>query len=267
MKYVLLQGEPYGELDRIPAAEQVRRVRHHQQKLDELMRARIIGGRAGLIHASAGLAPFHGGTPATMTVQNRAGTCLHMDGPFPETKEVLGGFNIIEFGSRAEAIDFAKTEHIHDGHFTELRPIRELWWVSQVLGAAAAPVFMLASIEDEQAVLRLPESGRKQIVRRHQAVGSEYAAARGMRDGASGLWVSVRLSPSAEATTIRWIGGGHQITDGSCADTKAVIGGFDLVACSSIDEAAGWAEKLAARPGDAIEIRAVDGGCWWIYHE
>jgi hypothetical protein len=77
----------------------------------------------------------------------------------------------------------------------------------------------------------------------------------------------VRLGPSAEATTIRWIGGGRQVTDGPFAETTEVIGGFDLIACRSIDEAVGWAEKLAARAGDVIEIRPVDGGCWWIYHE
>jgi hypothetical protein len=27
-----------------------------------------------------------------------------------------------------------------------------------------------------------------------------------------------------------------------------------------------WANKLAVRDGDAIEVRPVDG-CWWVYHE
>ncbi|MGC1400004.1 YciI family protein, partial [Candidatus Binatus sp.] len=66
--------------------------------------------------------------------------------------------------------------------------------------------------------------------------------------------------------TIRWKDGGRVVTDGPFAETKEVAGGFNMVACASIDEAITWANKLAARDGDAIEVRPVEG-CWWIYHE
>jgi hypothetical protein len=56
------------------------------------------------------------------------------------------------------------------------------------------------------------------------------------------------------------------MTDGPFAETKEVAGGFNLVACASIDEAITWANKLALRDGDAIEVRPVEG-CWWVYHE
>ena len=56
------------------------------------------------------------------------------------------------------------------------------------------------------------------------------------------------------------------MTDGPFAETKEVAGGFNLVACASVDEAITWANKLASRDGDAIEVRPVEG-CWWIYHE
>jgi hypothetical protein len=45
-----------------------------------------------------------------------------------------------------------------------------------------------------------------------------------------------------------------------------VAGGFNLVACASIDAAITWANKLTQRDGDAIEVRPVEG-CWWICHE
>jgi len=121
-------------------------------------------------------------------------------------------------------------------------------------------------VEDERAVLSLPESERKQIMRQHQAVGAEYVTSRGMLDQNPGLWVGARLAVSSEAKTIRWTNDVRQVTDGPFAETKEVVGGFNLIACASIDEAITWANKLAARDGDAIEIRPVDG-CWWIYHE
>ncbi len=172
MKYMIMGASARVEHDRISAEEQNRRVRHHQQKLDELLRARVIGGRSGLIFASVGLGPFHDGDGTTVTVKNRSGKHLHVDGPFPETKEVIGGFDIIDFASVEEAIEYAKGVH-HETSVGEVRPIREFWWISQFHGASAGKQFMLTSVEDEHAVMGLPESEREQIMRQHQAVGAE----------------------------------------------------------------------------------------------
>jgi hypothetical protein len=262
MKYMIIGAEPRGEWERIDSDEQNRRVRHHQQKLDELLRARVRGGKGGLIFVSVGL----GRDRETVTVKNSGGKHLRIDGPFPETKEVVGGFNVIDFESLEEAIEFAKDEHLHQSHVGELRPIREFWWISQARGQAASKIFMLTSVEDERAALSLPESERTQIMRQHQGVGAEYVASRAMLDQEPGLWVGARLQVSAQAKTIRWSNGGRHVTDGPFAETKEVTGGFNLVACPSIDEAITWANKLAPRDGDAIEVRPVEG-CWWVYHE
>lgn len=262
MKYMVTGAELRGESDRLDADEISRRVRHHQQKLDELLRARLRGGRAGLISVSVGL----GRDRETVTVKNRGGKHLRIDGPFPETRELVGGFDIIDFDSYPEAIEFAKYENAHQSLVIELRPIREFWWISQTFGQAASKIFMLSSVEDERATLSLPDNERKQIMRQHQGVGADYVQARAMLDQEPGLWVGARLQVSAEAKTIRWADGGRRVTDGPFAETREVTGGFNLVACASTDEAIGWAEKLASRDGDAIEVRPVEG-CWWIYHE
>lgn len=262
MKYMITGSEPRGESDRLDADEINRRVRHHQQKLDELLGARVRVGKGGLIFVSVGL----GRDRETITVKNRSGKHLRIDGPFPETRELVGGFDIIDFDSYQEAIAFAKYEHAHQSLVSELRPIREFWWISQTFGQAAVKMFMLSSVENERAALNLPESERNQIMKHHQGVGAEYVAGRAMRDQEPGLWVGARLQVSAQAKTIRWANGGRHVTDGPFAETREVTGGFNLVACPSIDEAITWANKLAARDGDAIEVRPVDG-CWWIYHE
>jgi hypothetical protein len=262
MKYMITGSEPRGESDRLDAQELNRRVRHHQQKLDELLRARVRSGKTGLIFVAVGLGPER----ETITVKNRGGKHLRIDGPFPETRELVGGFDVIDFDSYEEAIEFAKGENIHPSHVAELRPIREFWWISQTFGQAAAKLFMLKSVEDERAVLSLPESERTQIMRHHQGVGAGYVASRGMLDQEPGLWVGGRLEVSSKAKTIRWTDGGRRVTDGPFAETREVSGGFNMIASPSIGEALTWAEKLAARDGDAIEVRPVHG-CWWIYHE
>jgi len=260
MKYMITGSEPRGESDRIDTEELNRRIRHHQQKLDELLRARVRGGKTGLMFVSVGLGR------ETITVKNRSGKHLRIDGPFPETRELIGGFDVIDFDSYDDAIEFAKYEHAHQSLVSELRPIREFWWISQNHGQAAANVFMLKSVEDERAALSLPESDRAQIMRHHQGVGAEYVASRGMLDQEPGLWVGARLELSSKAKTIRWNNGSRRVTDGPFAETREVSGGFNMIACPSIGEALNWAEKLAARDGDAIEVRPVNG-CWWIYHE
>jgi hypothetical protein len=262
MKYMLTGGELRGESESIDAEEINRRVRFHQQKLDELLRARLRSGRAGLINVSVGLGPSR----ETVTVKNRGGSHLRVDGPFPETKELVGGFDIIDFDSLEEAIEYAKYPGAHESLVMEVRPIREFWWISQTSGQAASKVFMLTSVEDERAALSLPEIERTKLIRQHQGVGAEYVASRAMLDQEPGLWVGARLEVSKQAKTIRWKNGGRIMTDGPFAETKEVAGGFNLVACASIDEAITWANKLALRDGDAIEVRPVEG-CWWVYHE
>src|ERR1700722_6294944 len=126
MKYLITGAELRGESDSLDADEINRRVRYHQQKLEELRRARVRSGKPGLISVSVGL----GRDRETVTVKNRGGKHLRIDGPFPET------------------IEFAKYEDAHRSLVIELRPIREFWWISQTFGQAASKIFMLGSVED-----------------------------------------------------------------------------------------------------------------------
>jgi len=61
-------------------------------------------GKAGVLLALDGLTP-----PATMSarVTFKDGKSTVTDGPFPETKEVIGGFWIIQVKSREEALEWA----------------------------------------------------------------------------------------------------------------------------------------------------------------
>jgi hypothetical protein len=61
-------------------------------------------GKAGVLLALDGLTP-----PATMSarVTFKGGKSKVTDGPFPETKEVIGGFWIIKVNSRQEALEWA----------------------------------------------------------------------------------------------------------------------------------------------------------------
>jgi hypothetical protein len=58
--------------------------------------------RAGILLATGGLAP------ASTRIRSAGGKVAVTDGPFTETKELTGGFALIEVKSKEEAIEWAK---------------------------------------------------------------------------------------------------------------------------------------------------------------
>jgi hypothetical protein len=74
--------------------------------------------KAGVLLALDGLTP-----PSTMSarVTFRAGKSKVTDGPFPETKEVVGGYWIIQVKSREEALEWALRIPGEDNAMVEVR--------------------------------------------------------------------------------------------------------------------------------------------------
>jgi hypothetical protein len=60
--------------------------------------------RQGVLVSTAGLRPSAEGA----RIRLRGGELSAVDGPFTESKEVIGGFAILEAGSRAEALELVK---------------------------------------------------------------------------------------------------------------------------------------------------------------
>lgn len=59
------------------------------------------------------------------TVRVRDGEVLVADGPFAETKEQMGGFDILECASLGEAIEIASLHPAATGGSIEIRPLWE----------------------------------------------------------------------------------------------------------------------------------------------
>jgi hypothetical protein len=78
--------------------------------------------------------------PATAkTVRIRAGKLSVVDGPFAETKEMLGGFNLIEAADMDEAVRIASGFPWTATGAVEIRPIRDMAAVRRRVGAANQP--------------------------------------------------------------------------------------------------------------------------------
>jgi hypothetical protein len=73
-----------------------------QQMMDDVAKLTEETKRSGVLLATGGLGPVH------TKVRNSGGKLAVTDGPFTETKELTGGFALIEVKSREEAIEWAK---------------------------------------------------------------------------------------------------------------------------------------------------------------
>jgi hypothetical protein len=77
---------------------------------------------------------------------------------------------------------------------------------------------------------------------------------------ARGIWVTGdHLAPPRRARSVRMRDGKPMITDGPFAETKEVVGGFDIIECASIDEAVEVAAGHPAAQTGTIEVRPLWG--------
>lgn len=75
----------------------------------------------------------HGSTARTVRVRN--GKTSIVDGPFAETKEILGGYNLIEADSLDEAVKIAQEFPWIGTGSIEVRPVRDFDEVRRRVGA------------------------------------------------------------------------------------------------------------------------------------
>ncbi len=98
------------EAGRLPTAEEVGEMTKFNQEMID----------AGVMLGGEGLQPTSKG--ARITFSNGKPTVT--DGPFTETKEIVGGYWMIEVNSKEEAIEWAKRVPLMDEHsFLELRQV------------------------------------------------------------------------------------------------------------------------------------------------
>ena len=77
---------------------------------------------AGVLRAGDGLKPTSKGARVKY---GRQGAVTVLDGPFAESKEVLGGYWLIEVASLADAVAWAKQAPCPEGEFIEIRELYE----------------------------------------------------------------------------------------------------------------------------------------------
>jgi hypothetical protein len=95
------------------------------------------------------------------------------------------------------------------------------------------------------------------------AMGSATDAWVAEMDGRGVRREGVPLGPVREAAVVRIRDGEVLVSDGPFAETKEQIAGYDVVECSSLDEAIEVAAKHPVARFGAVEVRAFNPGGWW----
>ena len=130
MRFVMLMYPgPEAETERSPVPDGP----EGQKLLHDMMAFNQRMVDAGIMLGGEGLKPTRHGARVKYGPR---GSVDVMDGPFTETKEVLGGYWIIDVPSLADAIAWARQAPCPAGEFIDIRPV----WTPEDFGPEAAEI-------------------------------------------------------------------------------------------------------------------------------
>ena len=112
MMLVIPKGYEEAAADFVPPADLVAKMTKYNESLTK---AGVLLGLDGLHPPAKGTrVSFSGGKPKVT------------DGPFAESKELIGGYWIIQVRSKEEAVEWAKRAPMQDGDIIEVRQVQEI---------------------------------------------------------------------------------------------------------------------------------------------
>ncbi|HQZ13366.1 MAG TPA: YciI family protein [Devosia sp.] len=111
MRFMIMVKEGETPRDRPPNSEEIARMGVYNEELI----------KAGVLLAGEGLLPSKLGTKVKFGKKDRKVT----DGPFSETKELIGGFWIIEVKDKAECLAWVSKIPFENGEEVEIRQVAE----------------------------------------------------------------------------------------------------------------------------------------------
>lgn len=240
MEYALFYAEGNDALPYVPADDNV------GEWVDELQ-------ARGVSEYGERLRPEQDAT----TVRVRGGEVLVVDGPFTESKESIGGFDVIAARDLDEAIEIASKHPVASFGRVEIRPFVQ--WPGAEPDARIVP----------DGFAERPARGRRYLMLVVvDPTGEPAADGDEPEENDPEAWVremdgrGVRqfgevLRRPADATFVRRRHGEVLVTDGGFAEAKEWVAGFDLIEVRDLAEAIEVAAKHPMARGGAIELRPL----------
>ena len=112
MMIVIPKAYEHAAADFVPPADLIAKMSNYNESLNK---AGVLLGLDGLTPPVKGArVKFAGGKPKVV------------DGPFTESKELVGGYWMIQVKSQAEAVEWAKRAPMLDGDVIEVRQVQEI---------------------------------------------------------------------------------------------------------------------------------------------
>lgn len=170
------------------------------------------------------------------------GRALVTDGPFLETREVVGGFWIIDVASREEAIEIARRcPHAGRGS-VEVHGVRDrTTWAD---AGAGLPFLLVYRVEPG---LTDPDGAKlKEMI----AFGDGLA-----HEGK--LLETAPLAHEPPPARVEPNGGQTLVTDGPFAESKDAVGGYSVVRVAGRAEAVELAKRIPHARWGPIEVREI----------
>ncbi|MFF2274247.1 YciI family protein [Agromyces sp. NPDC058126] len=191
------------------------------------------------------------------TVRVRGGELLVSDGPFTESKESIGGFDVIDARDLDEAIEIASRHPVASFGRVEVRPFMR--WPDAEPGARIVPAGFAE---------REPRGRRYLLLVIADPAGERPASEGADDDNGPEAWVTemdgrgVRLFGEVlrgpeDATFVRRRDGEVLVADGPFTEAKEWIAGFDLLEVADLAEAIEVASKHPMARGGTLELRPL----------
>jgi hypothetical protein len=209
----------------------------------------------GNMLAGEGLKPSSQGT----RVRISAGKTRHIDGPFAEAKELVGGFWILQFPSYAQAIETLERAPLRSGE-VEVRPLYESedfavdaseqaggWRDHEVAARAAATAGKLPpripGTKRFLCLLKADEFTEGEAKPTPELLAEMGALIEEMNK-AGVLLSGDGLKPSRYGKRIVYDGEKRTLIDGPFAESKELVAGFSTLQARSLAEAAEWGRRM-----------------------
>ena len=177
-----------------------------------------------------------------------------IDGPFAETKELIGGFWLIQAKSKEEAIAWAKRVPFQKGE-VEVRPLFELpdfpvdptekpdGWREKEEQFRATPPARKAGTIRYMGILKADtdtEAGVLPDEKFLSAMGAFFEE--GVKAGV--ILSGEGLQPTSKGARIRYSGSKRTVIDGPFAETKELVAGYAILQFTSKAEAIEWTKRF-----------------------
>lgn len=191
------------------------------------------------------------------TVRVRGGEVLVVDGPFTESKESIGGFDVIEALDLDEAIEIASKHPVASFGRVEIRPFVQ--WPGAEPDARIVPDgFAERPVRGRRyLMLVVVDPTGEPAADEDASEGNDPEAWVREMDGRGARLFGEVLREPADATFVRRRHGEVLVTDGGFAEAKEWVAGFDLIEVRDLAEAIEVAAKHPMARGGAIELRPL----------